>query len=72
VLADRRLGRAQRLHDRGVFEELDQAGSRWDRPKLAAAIDRVERGPSDGLAVARLDRFGRAGEAKAQSGRGDG
>ncbi len=43
-----------------VFEELDQSGGRADRPLLMAAIERVERGESDGVAVAKLDRFGRS------------
>jgi site-specific DNA recombinase len=43
-----------------VFEELDQSGGRADRPLLMAAIERVEAGESDGLVVAKLDRFGRS------------
>jgi site-specific DNA recombinase len=43
-----------------VFEELDESGGRVDRPLLLAAIDRVERGMSDGIIVAKLDRFGRS------------
>jgi site-specific DNA recombinase len=43
-----------------VFEELDQSGGRADRPLLMAAIERVESGESDGLVVAKLDRFGRS------------
>lgn len=43
-----------------VFEELDQSGGRADRPLLIAAIERIERGESDGLVVAKLDRFGRS------------
>jgi DNA invertase Pin-like site-specific DNA recombinase len=43
-----------------VFEELDESGGRADRPKLMAAIERVEAGLSDGIIVARLDRFGRS------------
>lgn len=47
-------------HRRGkVFEELDQSGGRADRPKLLVAIERVEAGQSDGIVVAKLDRFGR-------------
>jgi len=43
-----------------VFEELDESGARADRPLLAQAIERVERGESDGIVVAKLDRFGRS------------
>jgi DNA invertase Pin-like site-specific DNA recombinase len=42
-----------------VFEELDQSGARGDRPMLSEAIERVERGESGGVIVAKLDRFGR-------------
>ncbi|MEA2275348.1 MAG: site-specific recombinase [Solirubrobacteraceae bacterium] len=43
-----------------VLEELDESGARADRPKLLHAIERIERGESDGLVVAKLDRFGRS------------
>jgi DNA invertase Pin-like site-specific DNA recombinase len=43
-----------------VFEELDESGARGNRPRLGEAIERVERGESAGLVVARLDRFGRS------------
>lgn len=43
-----------------VFEELNESGGRADRPLLEAAIERVERKESDGVIVARLDRFGRS------------
>jgi DNA invertase Pin-like site-specific DNA recombinase len=43
-----------------VYEELDESGGRADRPKLLAAIERVELGLSDGIVVAKLDRFGRS------------
>lgn len=47
-------------HRRGeVYEELDQSGARSDRPKLLEAIERIEAGHSDGIVVAKLDRFGR-------------
>jgi DNA invertase Pin-like site-specific DNA recombinase len=42
-----------------VFEELDESGARDDRPLLMQALDRVEQGESEGLVVAKLDRFGR-------------
>ena len=48
-------------HELGeVFEELDASGAKLDRPKLQEAIERVERGESDGVVVAKLDRFGRS------------
>ncbi len=43
-----------------VFEELDESGGRADRPLLMEAIERVECGESDGMVVAKLDRFGRS------------
>ena len=41
-------------------EDLDQPGSKADRPGLIAAMKRIESGASKGLVVARLDRFGRS------------
>ena len=43
-----------------VFEELDQSGARSDRPMLVEALARVESGMTDGIVVAKLDRFGRS------------
>jgi DNA invertase Pin-like site-specific DNA recombinase len=43
-----------------VFEELDQSGARADRPMLTEALARAERGDSQGIVVAKLDRFGRS------------
>jgi DNA invertase Pin-like site-specific DNA recombinase len=43
-----------------VFVELDESGGRSDRALLELAIRRVEDGISDGIAVAKLDRFGRS------------
>ncbi len=43
-----------------VFEELDESGARADRPLLLEAIERVESGESNGVIVAKLDRFGRS------------
>ncbi len=43
-----------------VFEEFDQSGGRRDRPLLTRALERVERGESQGIVVAKLDRFGRS------------
>ncbi len=52
--------RARRARVGEVFEELDVSGARANRPRLTEAIERVERGESAGLVVARLDRFGRS------------
>ena len=41
-------------------EDLDQPGSKADRPGLIAAMERIESGATGGLVVARLDRFGRS------------
>jgi site-specific DNA recombinase len=41
-------------------EDLDQPGSKADRPGLNAAMKRIEDGGTGGLVVARLDRFGRS------------
>lgn len=52
-----------RLHDAHldrVFDELDESGARQDRPMLMEAIERVEAGVSNGIVVAKLDRFGRS------------
>lgn len=43
-----------------VFEELDESGGRADRPLLELAVQRIEIGVSAGLAVWRVDRFGRS------------
>lgn len=43
-----------------VFEELDESGARSDRPMLLEALQRVESGDSQGIVVAKLDRFGRS------------
>jgi site-specific DNA recombinase len=40
--------------------DLDESGSRDDRPGLLAALERAESGLSDGLVVAKLDRFARS------------
>jgi DNA invertase Pin-like site-specific DNA recombinase len=41
-------------------EDLDQPGSKANRPGLNAAMERIESGATGGLVVARLDRFGRS------------
>src|SRR5690348_12101892 len=43
-----------------MYEELDESGARADRPLLQEALARVERGDTNGIVVARLDRFGRS------------
>jgi site-specific DNA recombinase len=43
-----------------VHEDLDQPGSKLDRPGFQAALARVERGETDGVIVAKLDRFARS------------
>jgi len=43
-----------------VHVDLDQSGARLDRPGLEAALRRVESGESEGIVVARLDRFSRS------------
>lgn len=43
-----------------VFEELDASGGKADRPLFLEALARVERGESDGLIVAKIDRFSRS------------
>lgn len=43
-----------------VYEDLDQPGSRLDRPQLTAAMAVVESGEADGIVVAKLDRFTRS------------
>src|SRR4051812_28274646 len=43
-----------------LYEELDESGGRDDRPMLLEAIHRIETSQSDGLVVAKLDRFGRS------------
>ena len=41
-------------------QDLDQPGSKWERPGFQAALEAVESGAADGIAVARLDRFARS------------
>lgn len=48
-------------------EDLDQPGSRLNRPGLDEAFRLIERGDADGLAVAKLDRFARSVAGAAQA-----
>jgi DNA invertase Pin-like site-specific DNA recombinase len=42
-----------------VLEDLDQPGSKYDRPNFQLALERVEAGEADGIIVYALDRFAR-------------
>lgn len=42
------------------IEDLDQPGTRYERPGFQRALEAIERGEADGLAAARLDRFARS------------
>jgi DNA invertase Pin-like site-specific DNA recombinase len=41
-------------------EDLDQPGSRYERPGFQLALEAVERGEAEGIAVVALDRFARS------------
>ena len=43
-----------------VHEDLDQPGSKAERPGLSAAMAQIEGGEASGIVVAKLDRFGRS------------
>ena len=43
-----------------MYEEIDESGTRADRPLLQRALRRIEAGEVDGLAVYKIDRFGRS------------
>lgn len=52
-----------RLHDARIIEwheELDESGAKRERPRFQEALARCERGETDGIVVARLDRFARS------------
>lgn len=52
-----------RLRDVAIAEwhrDLDQSGARSARPGFQRALERVEAGDSDGIVVAKLDRFARS------------
>src|SRR6478609_7647989 len=42
------------------FEDLDQPGSKYERPAFQRALEAVEAGEADGIAVAAIDRFARS------------
>ena len=42
------------------YTDLDESGSRADRPEFVKALQRVEGGQAGGIAVAKLDRFARS------------
>ncbi len=48
-------------------EDIDQSGSRMDRPALNGALDRIRAGATLGVAVAFLDRFSRAKVSEAMA-----
>lgn len=41
-------------------EDLDQSGAKADRPGFQSALSRIESGETDGIVVAKLDRFSRS------------
>ena len=43
-----------------IHTDLDQSGGRLERPGIAAAMARVKAGESEGVVVARFDRFARS------------
>lgn len=43
-----------------VWEEMDESGANARRPMLQAVLERIDRGDTDGLIVAKLDRFARS------------
>src|SRR4051794_13749448 len=45
--------------------DLDQSGGKLSRPNFDKALERVRSGKTDGIVVAKLDRFSRAGVADA-------
>ena len=48
-------------------EDLDRSGGTIDRPGFQRAIERIERGETEGLVVAKLDRFARSIQAAYQA-----
>src|SRR5829696_1702294 len=52
-----------RLHGHEIaewWEDLDQSGAKAERPGLVSALQRSEEGATDGIVVAKLDRFARS------------
>src|SRR3990172_5113097 len=54
------LSRARGWEITEVIEDLDQPGSRYDRPGFQRALGMIEHDEADGLIVSRLDRFARS------------
>src|SRR3990170_3762805 len=54
------LSRARNWEIAEVIEDLDQPGSRYDRPGFQRALGMIEHDEADGLIVSRLDRFARS------------
>src|SRR2546423_426245 len=50
-----------------VLEDLDQPGSKYERPAFQDALARVERGEAEGIVVAKLNRFARSVAGAAQA-----
>jgi site-specific DNA recombinase len=62
------IGHYAKAHGHEVIHEevdLDVSGGKLDRRGLNAILDRIERGETGGIAVAKLDRLSRAGVADA-------
>ncbi len=52
-----------KVHDVEIlewWEEIDESGARRDRPLFQTALERCERGETQGIVVAKLDRFARS------------
>jgi DNA invertase Pin-like site-specific DNA recombinase len=59
----RKIAEWAALHDTEIvrwFDEIDQPGSRLERPLFQEALQLCEQGEADGIAVYRLDRFARS------------
>ena len=59
----RRIEAAAAAHGHEIvdwLQELDESGGREDRPKFQTALEAVEGGEADGIAVAYLSRFARS------------
>jgi len=66
----RRIKAAATAHGHAIIgwrKDLDQSGGREDRPDFQAALEAVENGEADGIAVAYLSRFARSVAIAARS-----